>query len=151
MLDRFSGHARQVFVLADEEARRLNHAYIGTEHFLLGLVGEEEGVAGRALRSFGVELDRVGSDVVRIVGLGDEDVPPSELPLTPRMETIIELSHAEAETAGRQTIDTEHLLLGLAREGNGVANLILRDYGVSSEDIRARVNDFVSGPGRRPQ
>jgi ATP-dependent Clp protease ATP-binding subunit ClpC len=146
----FTERARQVFVLADDEARRLKHAYIGTEHFLLGLVREDEGLAGRALASFGVEIDRVRRDVTRIVGAGDEDVPPGDLPLTPRMETIIELSEAEARAAGRQIVGTEHLLLGLAREGNGVANVILRDYGVSSEDIRKRVIDFISGRGQGP-
>jgi ATP-dependent Clp protease ATP-binding subunit ClpA len=151
VVENLTERARQVFVLADDEARRLNHAYIGTEHFLLGLLGDEEGLAGRVLRSFGVELERTRSDVARIVGPGDEAVPLGSLPLTPRMETIIELSRAEAETAGRQMVGTEHLLLGLAREGNGVANVILLDYGTSSEEIRARVHDVVSGPGRRRQ
>jgi ATP-dependent Clp protease ATP-binding subunit ClpC len=146
----FSERARQVFVLADDEARRLGHAYIGTEHLLLGLVREEESLAARVLSSFGVDVDRLRSDVVRIVGLGDEDVPSERLPLTPRMDTILELSKAEAQSADRQVVGTEHLLLGLVREGNGVANLILFQYGVSSDDIRARVVGLVSGPGRLP-
>jgi ATP-dependent Clp protease ATP-binding subunit ClpC len=151
MFERVTEHARQVFVLADEEARRVNHAYIGTEHLLLGLVSEEEGLAGRILRSLGVELDRVRSDVAKIVGLGDEEVTAAELRLTPRMEDILALSRNEAHELGAGLVGTEHLLLGLAREGNGVANVILLDYGASSEDIRARVQDFVSGPGRRRQ
>ena len=148
MFERFTERARQVLVLADDEARRLRHAYIGTEHLLLGLIREEEALAARALGSFGVEIDRVRSDVERIVGMGDEIVPPGTLPLTPRMETIVELSKAEAQAAGMQIIGTEHLLLGLAREGNGVANVILWEYGVTSDDIRERVIDLVSGPGR---
>jgi ATP-dependent Clp protease ATP-binding subunit ClpC len=150
VFERFTERARQVVVLADDEARRLNHAYIGTEHFLLGLVRQEEGLAARALASFGVEVDRVRSDVTRIVGLGDEQVAPGELPLTPRMPEIIALSKHEADQMGRKVIGTEHLLLGLAREGNGVANVILLGYGVRSEDIRVRVIDFISGRGRRP-
>jgi ATP-dependent Clp protease ATP-binding subunit ClpC len=141
--------ARQVAVLADYEARRLNHAYIGTEHLLLGLV-RADGVAARALASFGLELEPVRADVVRIVGRGDEEVARGELPLTPRMTAIISLSRNEAEELGGKVIDTEHLLLGLAREGNGVANVILLDYGVDSEDVRARVIDLLSGGGRRP-
>jgi ATP-dependent Clp protease ATP-binding subunit ClpC len=145
----FSEHTRQVAVLADYEARRLNHAYIGTEHLLLGLV-RAEGVAARALASFGLELERVRADVVRIVGRGDEKVTRRELPLTPRMTNIISLSRNKAEELGREVVDTEHLLLGLAHEGHGVANVILWEYGASSEDIRERVIDLVSGPGRPP-
>jgi ATP-dependent Clp protease ATP-binding subunit ClpC len=103
-----------------------------------------------ALASFGLELDRTRSEVARIVGMGDEVSPPGTLPLTPRMETIIELSKAEAQAAGMQIVGTEHLLLGLAREGNGVANVILWEFGVTSDDVRERVIDFASGPGRRP-
>ena len=150
MFERFTERARQVFVLADDEARRLGHAFIGTEHLLLGLLLEEEALTARALGSFGVEIDRLRADVVRMVGLGDEEVPPDALPLTPRMETIIDLSEAEAQAFGRELVGTEHLLLGLAREGNGVANLILFQYGVSSDDIRARVLDLVSGRGHSP-
>jgi ATP-dependent Clp protease ATP-binding subunit ClpC len=84
-----------------------------------------------------------------MVGLGDAEVRADELPLTPRMETIVELAHAEAQAAGMQVIGTEHLLLALAREGHGVANIILRDYGASSEDIRERVMGFGSGASRR--
>jgi ATP-dependent Clp protease ATP-binding subunit ClpC len=148
MFERFTERARQVFVLADDEARRLKHAYIGTEHFLLGLIREDEGLAGRVLSSFGLELDRVRSDVVRMVGLGDEDVTADELPLTPRMETIIELAHAEAEAAGLEVVGTEHLLLALAREGHGVANVLLLEYRATSQDVRARVIDFGSSASR---
>jgi ATP-dependent Clp protease ATP-binding subunit ClpC len=148
--DRFTERARQVFVLADDEARRMKHAYIGTEHLLLGLVREEESLAARALASLGVELERVRLDVARIAGLGDAEVAPGELPLTPRMENIVALSESQADEMGRQVVGTEHLLLGLAREGNGVANVILFEYGASSEDIRETVIDFVAGPGRRP-
>jgi ATP-dependent Clp protease ATP-binding subunit ClpC len=146
----FTERARQVFVLADDEARRLRHAYIGTEHLLLGLVREEEALAARVLASFGVEIDRLRSDVVRIVGLGDEDVPPEALPLTPRMDAIVELSRAEAQSTDRQVVGTEHLLLGLAREGHGVANVILFEYGVRSDDIRERVTELLSGPDLLP-
>jgi ATP-dependent Clp protease ATP-binding subunit ClpC len=151
MFENFTQRGRQVFVFADEEARRLNHAYIGTEHFLLGLIRVEEGLAARVLGSFGVELDRVRVTVAWIVGLGDEEVAVSELPLTPRMQTIIELAETYAHAAGSRKVGTAHLLLGLAREGNGVANLILSDDGASSEDIRDRVVDFISGQHQSPQ
>jgi ATP-dependent Clp protease ATP-binding subunit ClpC len=146
----FTERAQQVFVLADDEARRLKHAYIGTEHFLLGLIREDAGLAARTLSSLGLEVDRVRSDVVRMVGLGDEDVAADELHLTPRMETIVELAYAEADAAGVKVVGTEHLLLALAGEGHGIANVLLVEYGATSEDVRARVTDLGSSSGRRP-
>jgi ATP-dependent Clp protease ATP-binding subunit ClpC len=146
VFERLSERARQVFVLADDEARRLRHGYIGTEHLLLGLI-RDEGLAGRVLKSFGLEPEPVREEVVRIVGLGDEEVTAEELPVTPRVETIIELAEAEAEAAGVAVVGAEHLLLGLAREGHGVANIILRDYGGNPDEIRRRTLEF-SGRGR---
>jgi ATP-dependent Clp protease ATP-binding subunit ClpC len=146
VFERFTESARQVFRFAGDEARRLNHAYIGTEHLLLGLIREEKGLAAQALRSCGVKLEVVRLDVARIVGLGDEEVTATDLPLTPRMASIVELSRAEADAGGRQVVGTEHLLLGLAREANGVANRILWDYGIRSNDVRERVTDFASRP-----
>jgi ATP-dependent Clp protease ATP-binding subunit ClpC len=145
VFERFTGPARNVFVLADEEARRLRHAYIGTEHFLLGLLRETDGLAARVLHDSGVALEPVRFDVERIVGLGDEEVRAGELPLTPRMKAILELSQDEADRMRHPLVGTEHLLLALAREGNGVANVILHGYGVRSDDLRRTVVDLVSG------
>jgi ATP-dependent Clp protease ATP-binding subunit ClpC len=145
VFERFSGPARNVFVLADDEARRLRHAYIGTEHLLLGLLREDDGLAARVLHGSRVGLEEVRRDVTRIVGLGDAEVPPGELALTPRMQTIVELSWAEAASTRHPVVGTGHLLLALAREGNGVANVILRDYGVASDDLRKAAIGLLSG------
>ena len=124
----------------------MKHHYIGTEHLLLGLLRESEGVASRVLTVVGVQVELVRRDVTRIVGLGDEPVrADEELPLTPRMENIVELANAEAETRGQLLTDTEHLLLGLVREGNGVANVILADLGVDGESIRRETDAFLPG------
>jgi ATP-dependent Clp protease ATP-binding subunit ClpC len=132
---------------ARDEAARLNHHYIGTEHLLLGLLREEDGLAARVLFSFGIELGVVRRDVERIVGRGDEPVPSDvRLPLTPRMNDIIELSNAESELRGHPLTGTEHLLLGLVREGNGVANVILADLGAPGESIRQEIDRLLSGP-----
>jgi ATP-dependent Clp protease ATP-binding subunit ClpC len=147
VFERFTELARMVMGSARDEAASLNHHYIGTEHLLLGLLREEEGLAARVLASFGVELVVVRRDVERIVGRGDEPVPPGVLlPRTPRMDDIIELSNAESETMGHPLTGTEHLLLGLVREGNGVANVILADLGVPGESIRQEIYRLLSGP-----
>jgi ATP-dependent Clp protease ATP-binding subunit ClpC len=145
VFDRFTPRARQVFQLAAEEARGMNHAYIGTEHFLLGLIGEKEGVAARVLRSFGMKQDDVRSDVVRMVGLGDEPVEAPQLPFTPRMHDILELSKGEAYSLRHDHVGTEHLLLGLAREGNGVANIIMAEHGATSDGVREATNAYLRG------
>src|SRR5712691_9721981 len=130
MFERFTERARQVVVLAQEEARALRHNYIGTEHLLLGLLREEEGIAARVLAELGVTLDDIRADVKRIVGLGDEPTR-GQIPFTPRAKKALELSLRAANELGHGFIGTEHVLLGLAREGNDVASRLLTDHGAS--------------------
>ena len=118
MFERFTDRARRVVVLAQEEARLLNHNYIGTEHILLGLIHEGEGVAARALESLGINLDGVRHEVVEIIGQG-EQAPSGHIPFTPRAKKVLELSLREALQLGHNYIGTEHILLGLIREAKG--------------------------------
>jgi len=134
-LDRFTQRARRVLTFAQEEAERLNHNYIGTEHLLLGLMREESGVAGRVLRSLNVQPGQVMEMVERITGPGRR-TPFSKIDLTPRTKRVIELAVEEARRMGHHYIGTEHLLLGLVRQGDGVAMDILRQLGVTPEHIR---------------
>jgi ATP-dependent Clp protease ATP-binding subunit ClpC len=149
MFEKFSDRARRVVVLSQEEARLLNHNYIGTEHILLGLVHEDEGVAARALRSLNVRLDAVRGEVEEIIGQGGS--PPSDhIPFTPRAKKVLELSLREAIQLGHNYIGTEHVLLGLVREGEGVACQVLVKLGAELPKVRARVLQLVaesSGPG----
>ncbi len=138
MFERFTERARQVVVLAQEEARTLRHNYIGTEHILLGLLREQEGLAARMLASLGVTAEQVRGQVVRIVGAG-EDVAPGQIPFTPRAKKVLQLALREALSLGHNYISTEHILLGLARENEGVAARILLDFDVDSETIRREV------------
>ena len=131
-------------VLAQEEAYLLNHNYIGTEHILLGLIGEAEGVAARSLGSLGISLEAVRSQVEEIVGLGGS--PPSgHIPFTPRAEKVLELSLREALQLGHNYIGTEHILLGLIREGEGVAAQVLVKLGAEMSKVREQVNLLLSG------
>jgi len=139
---------RQVVVLAQEEARALNHNYIGTEHILLGLLREEEGLAARALESLDITVERVRGQVVRIVGSGEEETS-GQIPFTPRAKKVLELALREALSLGHNYIGTEHILLGLARENEGVAARILLDFDADSEKIRNEVIRMLSGPGAR--
>jgi ATP-dependent Clp protease ATP-binding subunit ClpC len=134
-LDRFTQRARRVLAYAQEEAERLNHSYIGTEHLLLGLLREESGIAGKVLRDLNVQFDRVTELVERITGPGRR-TPFSKIDLTPRTKRVIELAVDEARRLGQHYIGTEHLLLGLIRQGDGVAIDILRQLGVNPEQIR---------------
>jgi ATP-dependent Clp protease ATP-binding subunit ClpA len=143
MFERFSGPARRVVVLAQEEARLLNHNYIGTEHILLGLV-RAEGVAARELASIGVVLDRARQQLGEIIGQGDSS-PSGHIPFTARAKTVLELSLREAIALGHNYIGTEHILLGLLREGEGVACQMLVEMGVNLPEVRARVLELVSG------
>ena len=120
MFERFTDRARRVVVLAQEEARLLNHNYIGTEHILLGLIHEGEGVAAKALESLGISLDAVRGQVEEIIGQGGS-APSGHIPFTPRAKKVLELSLREALQLGHNYIGTEHILLGLIREGEGVA------------------------------
>ena len=134
-LDRFTQRARRVLAYAQEEAERLNHSYIGTEHLLLGLLREESGIAGKVLRDLNVQFERVTELVERITGPGRR-TPFSKIDLTPRTKRVIELAVDEARRLGQHYIGTEHLLLGLIRQGDGVAIDILRQLGVNPEQIR---------------
>jgi hypothetical protein len=145
MFERFTERARQVVVLAQEEARQLKHNYIGTEHILLGLLREEEGLAAQALESLGISIDRVRAQIVRIVGNGEE-VTSGQIPFTPRAKKILELALREALSLGHNYIGTEHILLGLVRENEGVAARILVDFDADSERIRNEVIRMLSGP-----
>jgi ATP-dependent Clp protease ATP-binding subunit ClpC len=146
MFERFSDRARRVVVLAQEEARLLNHNYIGTEHILLGLVHEPEGVAARALDSLDVKLGRVRQQVEHIIGQGDSS-PSGHIPFTPRAKKVLELSLREALQLGHNYIGTEHILLGLLREGEGVACQVLVKLGANLPKVRARVLELVADDG----
>ena len=143
MFERFTERARQVVVLAQEEARTLKHNYIGTEHILLGLLREEEGLAARVLESLDITVERVRAQVVRIVGSGEE-VTSGQIPFTPRAKKVLELALREALSLGHNYIGTEHILLGLVRENEGVAARILLDFDADSEKIRNEVIRILS-------
>jgi ATP-dependent Clp protease ATP-binding subunit ClpC len=138
MFKRFDDAARRVVIIANDEARKLNHHYIGTEHILLGLRGESEGVAARALESLGISLEGVRQQVVEIVGQGEE-APGGHIPFTPRAKKVLELSLPEALQLGHNYIGTEHILLGLIREGEGIAARILAKMGADADRVRERV------------
>jgi ATP-dependent Clp protease ATP-binding subunit ClpC len=150
MFERFTERARQVVVLAQEEARSLKHNYIGTEHLLLGLLREEEGVAARVLESLDVSVEEVRAAVVRIVGSGEES-PQGQIPFTPRAKKVLELALREALSLGHNYIGTEHILLGLIREDEGVAARILLDLDADPDKIRNEIMRSLSGPTRRGQ
>ena len=150
MFERFTERARQVVVLAQEEARTLKHNYIGTEHVLLGLLREEEGLAARVLESLDITAEKVRSQVVRIVGSGEE-VTSGQIPFTPRAKKVLELALREALSLGHNYIGTEHILLGLIRENEGVAARILLDFDADADKIRNEVIRMLSGPGGRRQ
>src|SRR5690606_14177719 len=128
MFERFTDRARRVVVLAQEEAKMLNHNYIGTEHILLGLIHQGEGVAAKALESLGISLDAVREQVQDIIGQGQQQ-PTGHIPFTPRAKKVLELSLREALQLGHSYIGTEHILLGLIREGEGVAAQVLVKLG----------------------
>src|ERR1700751_534535 len=136
--DKFTERARKVLQLAQEEAQRFNHNYIGTEHLLLGLVREGEGVAAKVLGNLGVELNKVRSAVEFIIGRGDRTVA-GDIGLTPRAKKVIELSVDGARRLNHHYIGTEHLLLGLVREGEGIAAGVLESLGVNLEKVRHQV------------
>jgi len=142
--DRFTKRARRVLILAQEEAQRLNHNYIGTEHLLLGLIREENGVAIKVLQELGVRPQRVKDMVERTVGQGQRTMFSSKLSLTPRTKRVIELAFDEARRMGYHYIGTEHLLLGLVREGEGVAVNVLRSMGVNLEKVRDQTGRLMA-------
>jgi len=151
MFERFSDRARRVVVLAQEEARMLNHNYIGTEHLLLGLMHEGEGVAAKALESLGISLDAVRQRVEVIIGQGQQ-APSGHIPFTPRAKKVLELADREARALGHNYIDTEHILLGLIREaeaqagapdGPGAAAQILTEHAGDLTAVRQAVLDLL--------
>jgi ATP-dependent Clp protease ATP-binding subunit ClpC len=144
MFERFTDRARRVVVLAQEEARMLNHNYIGTEHILLGLIHEGEGVAAKALESLGISLEGVREQVEEIIGQG-QTAPAGHIPFTPRAKKVLELSLREALQLGHNYIGTEHILLGLIREGEGVAAQVLQKLGADLNRVRTQVIQLLSG------
>src|SRR5437763_1603709 len=138
MFERFSERARQVVVLAQDEARLLKHNYIGTEHLLLGLIREEEGLAARVLRSLDVSVEEAREQVARVIGPGD-GVTTGQIPFTPRAKKVLELALRESRSLGHNYIGTEHILLGLVRENEGVAARILLDFDADTDTVRNEV------------
>jgi ATP-dependent Clp protease ATP-binding subunit ClpA len=147
MLDRFTDRARRSLFLSQEEGRRLNHNYVGTEHLLLGLVSEGQGVAAKALESLGISLETVRAQVEEIIGQG-QWAPTGHIPFTPRAKKALELSLREALQLGHNYIGTEHLLLGLIREGEGVAAQVLVKWGGDLSRVRQQVIQLLSGSVR---
>ena len=148
MFERFTDRARRVVVLAQEEARMFNHNYIGTEHLLLGLIRESEGVAAKALESLGISLDVVRQQVEEIIGQGQQE-PSGHIPFTKRAKKALEMSLRESVQLGHNYIGTEHILLGLIREGDGVAAQVLVRLGADLNRVRQQVIQLLHGSGKR--
>jgi ATP-dependent Clp protease ATP-binding subunit ClpC len=148
MFERFTEPARQVIVLSQDEARTLAHDYIGTEHILLGLLREEKGLAGSVLESLEISYEGVRAQVEHMVGKGDA-ISPSQIPFTPRAKKTLDLALREALALGHNYVGTEHILLGLGEEREGVAFRILRHFGADAETIRNRTIVMLSEPGER--
>ncbi len=149
MFERFTDQARRVVVQAQEEARRLDHSYIGTEHLLLGILRAGEGVAAEALASLGVGLDPAREQVAEIAGRGKQ-APSGHIPFTPRAKKVLELSLRESLDLGHHTIRPEHILLGLITEGHGVAVEVLRILGPGPERVRGRVIELIPEASDEP-
>jgi ATP-dependent Clp protease ATP-binding subunit ClpC len=146
MLERFTDRARQVIVLAQQQARALDHDSIGTEHILLGLIGEGQGVAVKALTSLGISLDEIRQAVEAVIGRGTSQRPMTgHIPFTPQAKKVLELSLREAHLLGADYIGTEHILLGLVREGDGVAAQVLIGAGVDLDRARRQVTELLHG------
>ncbi len=149
MFERFTDRARRIVVQAQEESRELNHSYIGTEHLLLGILREDEGVAAEALASLEVGLELAREQVAEITGRGQQ-APSGHIPFTPRAKKVLELSLREALRLGHPYIGPEHILLGLITEGHGVAVEVLRVLGAPPERVQARVLELVPPVGEDP-
>jgi ATP-dependent Clp protease ATP-binding subunit ClpC len=145
MFERFTDRARRVVVLAQEEARMLEHNYIGTEHLLLGLIHEGEGVAAKALRALDVDLDTLRREVEALVGRGQQPMPGQHIPFTPQAKKVLELALRESVQLGHDYIGTEHLLLGLVREGEGPAAQVLQQRGIELNMVRQEVIRLLHG------
>jgi ATP-dependent Clp protease ATP-binding subunit ClpC len=144
VFERFTERARQVVVLAQDEARTLRHNYIGTEHILLGLLREQEGLAARVLDSLDITLEEVRAEVAKIVGQGEE-ITTGQIPFTPRAKKVLELALREARSLGHEYIGTEHILLGVVRVDDGVAARILLDFDAGPETIRSQTIEVLGG------
>jgi ATP-dependent Clp protease ATP-binding subunit ClpC len=147
MFEKFTERARRVIVLAQEEARMLSHNYIGTEHLLLGLIHEGEGVAARALASLGISLEDVRRNVEEMIPRG-QHAPSGHIPFTPRAKKVLELSLRESQQLGHDYIGTEHILLGLIREGEGVAAQVLVELGADLNRVRQQVLQLLGAHAR---
>jgi Clp amino terminal domain, pathogenicity island component/UvrB/uvrC motif len=148
VFERFTERARQVVVLAQDEARMLRHNYLGTEHLLLGLLREEEGLAARVLESLDIDVEEVRAQIRRVVGVGEE-AAAGQIPFTPDGKKVLELALREAQSLSHNYIGTEHILLGLVRVDEGVGARVLLDFGAGGETIRNEIIRMLSGPGRR--
>ena len=149
MFERFTERARRVVYLSQQEASRLQHNVVGTEHLLLGLIAEGEGVAAKALETLGIGLERVQNEIERIIGTGDSK-PPTEIPFTPRAKRVLELALDEGRHMGHNYIGTEHILLGLIREGEGIAAQVLKNLGADLDKVRKQVLQLLGGGGNSP-
>ena len=150
MFDRFTDRARKVMGLARQEAQRFNHDYIGTEHILLGLVQEGSGVAASVLKNLDIDLKKIRHEVEKLVSSGTTMVTMGQLPFTPRAKKVLELSLEEASNLGHTYIGTEHLLLGLIRENEGIAAQVLRNLKVKLEDVRDEVLELLGADPQEP-
>ncbi|MGA0870265.1 MAG: Clp protease N-terminal domain-containing protein, partial [Planctomycetota bacterium] len=142
MFDRFTDRAKKVMSFARQEAQKFNHEYIGTEHILLGLVQEGSGVAANVLKNMNIDLEKVRHEVEKIVKTGPSMVTMGQLPFTPRAKKVLELSMEEASQLNHNYIGTEHLLLGLIKENEGIAAQVLRNRGVQLDEVREEVREF---------
>src|SRR5690242_12603130 len=149
MSNRFTERAQRVILIAQEEAKRLNHDYVGTEHILLGLIALGEGVAAQVLANLGVDLRRVRSEIEKIVGTGGNVMLLGEIPFTPRAKKVLEYAVEEAQHMGHSYVGTEHLLLGLIREEEGVAARVLENLGLRLDVVREEVLNLL-GEGQTP-
>ena len=143
MSKRFTERSQRVVLIAQEEAKRLNHDYVGTEHILLGLIAVGEGVAVQVLSNLGVDLRRVRREVEKIVGTGDSVMLPDEIPFTPRAKNVLDYAEEEAQHMGHSYVGTEHLLLGILREDEGVAARVLENLGLRLGVVREEVLDLL--------
>src|SRR5437879_10570409 len=150
MSNRFTERAQRVILIAQEEAKRLNHDYVGTEHILLGLIALGEGVAAQVLANLGVDLRRVRAEIEKIVGTGDNVMLLGEIPFTPRAKKVLEYAVEEAQHMGHSYVGTEHLLLGLIREEEGVAARVLENLGLRLDVVREEVLNLL-GEGQSQQ
>lgn len=148
--DRFGEHGKRVLALAQDEAIRQNHDYIGTEHLLAALLREDDSIAARALTALGADLTKVRTALEFIVGRGDRTTSPAEITLSPRTKKVVELAAAEAIHMGRQKVEPEHILLGLVDEGQGIASGILESLGLPLDSVRAKVLELLSAAGTPP-